>query len=119
MFYLYKVYNFSLTNTLPPLTSQRNPLENARAGTEAAEKDLGIPPILQPEDLVSPDVDELSVMTYISYFRDYVRFLQQLFFMHYVLIVILGTRETEDDGSRNSSKKYSPPHFHSRTPTRA
>lgn len=47
-------------------------MANARAGTEAAEKDLGIPPILQPEDLVSPDVDELSVMTYISYFRDYV-----------------------------------------------
>jgi filamin len=49
----------------------RTPLENARTGTEAAEKELGIPPILQPEDLVSPDVDELSVMTYISYFRDY------------------------------------------------
>jgi len=49
----------------------KSPLENARTGTEAAERELGIPPILQPEDLVSPDVDELSVMTYISYFRDY------------------------------------------------
>jgi len=50
---------------------KKTPLENARTGTEAAERELGIPPILQPEDLVSPDVDELSVMTYISYFRDY------------------------------------------------
>lgn len=33
---------------------------------------MKIPAILQPEDLVDPDVDELSVMTYISYFRDYV-----------------------------------------------
>jgi filamin len=67
----------ALTNSLEPgildlsALPHRTPLENARAGTEAAEKDLGIPPILQPEDLVSPDVDELSVMTYISYFRDY------------------------------------------------
>lgn len=46
-------------------------LENARTGTEAAEREMKIPAILQPEDLVDPDVDELSVMTYISYFRDY------------------------------------------------
>lgn len=49
----------------------KSPLENARTGTDAAERELGIPPILNPEDLISPDVDELSVMTYISYFRDY------------------------------------------------
>lgn len=67
----------ALTNSLEPgvldlsQMPYKTPLENARAGTEAAEKDLGIPPILQPEDLVSPDVDDLSVMTYISYFRDY------------------------------------------------
>jgi len=51
--------------------NKKGPLDNARIGTDAAERELGIPPILNPEDLVSPDVDELSVMTYISYFRDY------------------------------------------------
>lgn len=51
--------------------NRKSPLDNARTGTDAAERELGIPPILGAEDLVSPDVDELSVMTYISYFRDY------------------------------------------------
>jgi len=54
-----------------PAMKHKSPLDNARTGTDAAERELGIPPILNPEDLVSPDVDELSVMTYISYFRDY------------------------------------------------
>jgi filamin len=63
----------SLKPGIVDLTQMKNksPLDNARTGTDAAEKELGIPPILNPEDLVSPDVDELSVMTYISYFRDY------------------------------------------------
>jgi filamin len=45
-------------------------LENATKGEEAAEKELGIPQILAPEDMVAA-ADELSTMTYISYFRDY------------------------------------------------
>jgi len=36
----------------------------------AANTHLGIPKILNPEDLANPRVDEQSVMTYISYFRN-------------------------------------------------
>lgn len=32
---------------------------------------MDIPPILSAEDMINPRVDELSVMSYISYFRDY------------------------------------------------
>jgi hypothetical protein len=35
---------------------------------------MGIPQILSPEDMINPAIDELSVMTYISYFRDWVKF---------------------------------------------
>lgn len=33
-----------------------------------AQKDLGIPAVLEPEYLASPWLDELSGMTYLSYF---------------------------------------------------
>ena len=46
------------------------PLDNATKGENLAESDLGIPQILAPEDMVAA-ADELSCMTYISYFRDY------------------------------------------------
>jgi filamin len=45
-------------------------LENATKGEDVAEKELGIPQILDPADMVAA-ADELSTMTYISYFRDY------------------------------------------------
>jgi len=45
-------------------------LQNAIKGTDAAESELQIPKILAPEDMVAA-ADELSCMTYISYFRDY------------------------------------------------
>jgi filamin len=48
----------------------RDGLRNAEQGMDVAEKDLGIPKILGPEDMVAA-ADELSTMTYISYFRDY------------------------------------------------
>jgi len=48
----------------------RSPLDNATKGEGLAESDLGIPQILAPEDMVAA-ADELSCMTYISYFRDY------------------------------------------------
>jgi len=48
----------------------RPPLENATNGETKAEQELGIPQILAPEDMVAA-ADELSTMTYISYFRDY------------------------------------------------
>ena len=37
---------------------------------DLAERLANIPKILDPEDLNNPDVDELSVMTYVSYFCD-------------------------------------------------
>jgi len=48
-----------------------DPLANATLGEDAAEKELGIPKVLLPEDMVSSEPDELSVMTYISFYRDY------------------------------------------------
>jgi filamin len=54
---------------LPNLVG-RPGLENATKGENAAETELGIPQILAPEDMVAA-ADELSTMTYISYFRDY------------------------------------------------
>ena len=45
-----------------------NGLENCRLGMNLAEEHLGIPQIMEPEDLNSSDVDDLSVMTYLSYF---------------------------------------------------
>ena len=43
-------------------------LENCRLGMRLAEEHLDIPQILDPEDLSSKQVDDLSVMTYLSYF---------------------------------------------------
>jgi len=49
----------------------RSAFSNASLGEDLAEKDMGIPKVLDPRDMVDPSVDELSVMTYISYFRDW------------------------------------------------
>ena len=43
-------------------------LKNCRLAMTLAEEKLDIPKILEPEDLSHADVDEISVMTYISYF---------------------------------------------------
>jgi filamin len=51
--------------------SPANALDNATLGTDKAEVDMEIPKILAPEDMVAEEQDELSIMTYISYFRDY------------------------------------------------
>jgi len=48
-----------------------NGLENAKRGTEAAENSMGIPPVLAAEDMINPEVDELSVMTYIALFKEW------------------------------------------------
>ena len=45
-----------------------NALHNIENAMSLAEKHLNIPKVLQPEDLAVPRPDELSVMTYISYF---------------------------------------------------
>ena len=48
--------------------SAQNGLANCELGLRLAEEHFGIPSILEAAVLNSPDVDELSVMTYISYF---------------------------------------------------
>ena len=45
-----------------------NGLENCRHGMQLARDHLEVPMVLDPEDLNNPNVDDLSVMTYISYF---------------------------------------------------
>jgi len=48
--------------------SSSNKLENCTLGMKTAETHLEIPFLMDPEDLCHPNIDELSVMTYISYF---------------------------------------------------
>ena len=43
-------------------------LDNCKLGMDLAEQHLDIPKILSPEDLNNPEVDDLSIMTYLSYF---------------------------------------------------
>lgn len=47
--------------------------KNAETGLTNAKKNMGIPEIVGVEDMVHEGVDELSMMTYISYFRDWER----------------------------------------------
>ena len=46
----------------------KNGLNNCRLGMDLADMHFGVPQILAPEDLNNPAIDELSVMTYLSYF---------------------------------------------------
>jgi len=46
-------------------------LNNAKKGTDLAFKHFDIPVLIDPADMVDPKLDDLSMMTYISYFRDY------------------------------------------------
>nr|WAW84873.1 filamin-like 3 [Halisarca dujardinii] len=48
----------------------QNALENASRAMKLAEDWLGVPQLLLPEDMVNPNVDELSVMTYVSMFPE-------------------------------------------------
>eukprot|EP01121_Diplochlamys_sp_Union-15-3_P001758 TRINITY_DN1152_c0_g2_i1.p1 TRINITY_DN1152_c0_g2~~TRINITY_DN1152_c0_g2_i1.p1 ORF type:complete len:767 (+),score=229.10 TRINITY_DN1152_c0_g2_i1:31-2301(+) len=59
--------------TIPNVSSlsPKNALNNATLGIDKAEEEMEIPKILAPEDMVAQENDELSIMTYISYFRDY------------------------------------------------
>jgi len=67
----------ALTNALAPGSAPDHAsldpsraVDNCDKGMNAANNHLGIPRILNPEDLANPRVDEQSVMTYISYFRN-------------------------------------------------
>ncbi|XP_014118103.1 PREDICTED: filamin-A [Pseudopodoces humilis] len=44
------------------------PVENAREAMQQADEWLGIPQVITPEEIVDPNVDEHSVMTYLSQF---------------------------------------------------
>jgi hypothetical protein len=46
-------------------------VENATRGIDMAYENFDVPKILDPSDMCNPRVDELSMMTYISYLRDY------------------------------------------------
>lgn len=48
----------------------KSPLELATVALNAAEERLGVRKVLTPEELVSPDVDELSIMAYMLQFRN-------------------------------------------------
>ena len=66
----------ALVNALVPDTvdmKERSPedaFNNAATGIDAAETVMNIPKVYAPEDMVAAE-DDLSCMTYISYFRDY------------------------------------------------
>ncbi|CAL9703550.1 unnamed protein product [Knipowitschia caucasica] len=47
---------------------QTKPVENAREAMQQADDWLGIPQVITPEEIVDPNVDEHSVMTYLSQF---------------------------------------------------
>lgn len=47
-----------------------NSLDNAREAMKRAEDWLGVPQVITPEEITNPNVDELSVMTYVSYFPE-------------------------------------------------
>ncbi|CAH0557049.1 unnamed protein product [Brassicogethes aeneus] len=47
---------------------KHNAIENCRRAMGIAQSELGIPAVLEPEYLASPWLDELSGMTYLSYF---------------------------------------------------
>jgi filamin len=48
-----------------------DPLQDATMGMTKAEENMLIPMVLDPDDMTGGHNDELSTMTYISYFRDY------------------------------------------------
>ena len=46
-------------------------VENCRLGMDLAKEHMNIPKLILPEDLNDPSIDELSVMTYLSYFMPF------------------------------------------------
>ncbi len=49
---------------------QDDALANLELGIDAALNECGIPKLMEPEEMNSPNSDELANMTYLSYFRD-------------------------------------------------
>ncbi|XP_059161846.1 filamin-A-like isoform X3 [Physella acuta] len=48
--------------------SPKDSLQNCRTAMQLAKEHLNVPRVISPEDFSSPDLDELSAMTYLSYF---------------------------------------------------
>uniref|UniRef100_A0A8U7NN68 Filamin B n=1 Tax=Corvus moneduloides TaxID=1196302 RepID=A0A8U7NN68_CORMO len=46
----------------------KKPVDNAREAMQQADDWLGVPQVITPEEIIHPDVDEHSVMTYLSQF---------------------------------------------------
>ena len=46
----------------------KKPVENAREAMDLADKWLNVPKLLTPEEIVNPNIDEQSMMTYLSQF---------------------------------------------------
>ncbi|XP_031757111.1 filamin-B isoform X3 [Xenopus tropicalis] len=46
----------------------KKPVENAREAMQQADDWLGVPQVIAPEEIIDPNVDEHSVMTYLSQF---------------------------------------------------
>lgn len=71
----------ALTDSLKPgtipLSSMSGDAEfNVNRAMDIAQSDFNIPKIMDPSDIVSYP-DELSIMTYVSYFRDYANMIEQ------------------------------------------
>lgn len=56
---------------LPLSTLSNDPLTNATKAMDLAQDLFDIPKIIDPNDLITMP-DDLSIMTYLSYFRNYV-----------------------------------------------
>ena len=65
-----KVIEYLHPGLFPDLTflSSVNKIENCRKAISLAWEHLGIPAIISAEDMANPEVDQLSMMTYLSYF---------------------------------------------------
>ncbi|XP_017264546.1 uncharacterized protein zgc:100997 [Kryptolebias marmoratus] len=63
---LIKSINPDLVNLRESLS--REPEENVKQAFMLAHHSLGVPPLLEPEDVLSPSPDEQSIITYVSMF---------------------------------------------------
>ncbi|ESP04924.1 hypothetical protein LOTGIDRAFT_109199 [Lottia gigantea] len=70
---LYALIEFCRPGLCPNLEniSRHDRLNNCRNAMKLARQHLRVPIVLRPEDLASPDLDERSAITYLSYFIKY------------------------------------------------
>jgi filamin len=69
---LYALVNAVKPGVLDPAVSvDLSPVDRATKAIDAANVNLSIPQLIEANDMVSDNSDDLSVMTYVSYFRAY------------------------------------------------